>query len=244
MQDFTFVIPTYNRPKPLAALLGHIGATRPTCRVLVLDSSQPQLRAATRNVADSANLALDYVEFPSETHPFDKFREGVQKVATEFCALCADDDLVVLEGVERCLDALRHNPQASVAQGYSFSFLCRPDGAMDLGNILYFSSTIDSTTPLERLAELFAHYQAATYGNYRTPVLQRILDTLKPMRSILGRELLGSALAAVEGPMIRVPCFSHGRSMDASENYEHWHPRSGLPRIPKASSPSTIAIAN
>jgi glycosyltransferase domain-containing protein len=233
MQDFTLVIPTYNRPKPLAALLSHIGATRPTCRVLILDSSQPQLRAATRNVADSANLALDYVEFPSETHPFDKFREGVHKVTTEFCALCADDDLVVLEGVARCLDALRHNPQASVAQGYSFSFLCRPDGAMDLGNILYFSSSVDDVNPLERLTELFAHYQAATYGNYRTPVLQRILDTLQPMRSILGRELLGSALAAVEGQMIRVPCFSHGRSMDASESYEHWHPLEWFAKDPE-----------
>ena len=167
---------------------------------------------------------MDYVEFPSETHPFDKFREGVHKVTTEFCALCADDDLIVPDGVERCLDALRSDPQASVAQGYSFAFLCRHTGDMDLGNILYFTSTIDDGTPLARVAKLFARYQAATYGNYRTPVLQRIFDTLKPMTSILGRELLGSALAAVEGHMIRVPCFSHGRSMDASESYEHWHP--------------------
>ena len=105
-------------------------------------------------------------------HPFDKFREGVHQVTTEFCALCADDDLVVLDGVERCLDTLRRNPQASVAQGYSFSFLCQPNGDMDLGNILYFTSTVDDPTPLARLAKLFARYQAATYGNYRTPVLQ------------------------------------------------------------------------
>jgi hypothetical protein len=138
--------------------------------------------------------------------------------------LCADDDLVVPDGVKRCLEALRSNPQASVAQGYSFSFLCHADGTMDLGNILYFSSTIDDATPLERVAKLFTRYQAATYGNYRTPILQRIFDTLKPMTSILARELLGTALAAVGGEMIRVPCFSHGRSMDSSESYEHWHP--------------------
>ena len=167
---------------------------------------------------------MEYVEFPSETHPFDKFREGLHKVTTEFCALCADDDLVLLDCVQRCLDALRSNPSASVAQGYSFSFLCQHDGDMDLGNILYFTPTIDDSTPLARLAKLFARYQAATYGNYRTPVLQRIFDTLKPMRSILARELLGTALAAIEGPMIRVSCFGHGRSMDASESYEHWHP--------------------
>jgi hypothetical protein len=147
--------------------------------------------------------------------------------------LCADDDLVVLDGVKRCLDALRCNPQASVAQGYSFSFLCQADGNMDLGNILYFSSTIDDPTPLARIAKLFARYQAATYGNYRTPVLQRIFDTLKPMSSILARELLGSALAAIEGQMIRVACFSHGRSMDASESYEHWHPLEWFAKDPQ-----------
>jgi glycosyltransferase involved in cell wall biosynthesis len=120
-----------------------------------------------------------------------------------------------------------------VAQGYSFSFLCQPNGDMDLGNILYFSPTIDDPSPLARVAKLFGRYQAATYGNYRTTVLQRILDTLKPMTSILGRELLGSALAAVEGQMIRVPCFSHGRSMDASERYEHWHPLEWLAKDPE-----------
>ena len=136
-------------------------------------------------------------------------------------------------GVQRCLDALRSNPSASVAQGYSFSFLCRQDGDMDLGNILYFTPTIDDATPLARLAKLFARYQAATYGNYRTPVLQRIFDTLKPMQSILARELLGTALAAIEGHMIRVPCFSHGRSMDASESYEHWHPLEWFAKDPR-----------
>jgi glycosyltransferase domain-containing protein len=224
MQDFTLVIPTYNRPKPLRALLTYLSATALQARILILDSSAPKLRAVNRKIIESAKLKLDCTEFPTETRPFDKFREGVHKVTTQFCALCADDDLVVLDGVKRCLDVLRANPQASVAQGYSFSFLCQPNGNMDLGNILYFSSTIEDATPLARVAKLFARYQAATYGNYRTRVLQRTFDTLKPMTSILARELLGSALAAVEGQMIRVPCFSHGRSMNASESYEHWHP--------------------
>src|SRR4051812_28846020 len=46
MQDFTLVIPTYNRPKQLEALLTHLGAQRPECRILILDSSDPNSRAA------------------------------------------------------------------------------------------------------------------------------------------------------------------------------------------------------
>ena len=233
MQDFTLVIPTYNRPKQLGALLAYLRAKKRQCRILILDFSERQARAANRAIIELAGAEIAYSEFPSELHPFDKFREGVHQVTTEFCALCADDDLVVLEGVARCLDALRHNPQASVAQGYSFSFLCQPNGDMDLASILYFNSTIDDATPLARVATLFGRYQAATYGNYRTPVLQRVLAIMRPMTSILGRELLGSALTAIEGQMIRVPCFSHGRSTDASENYQHWHPLEWFAKDPQ-----------
>src|SRR5262245_5728662 len=158
MQDFTLVIPTYNRPQQLKALLSYLGAQQHQCRVLVLDSSQPPHRRVNQKIIELANFKFEYAEFPTETRPFDKFREGVHKVTTEFCALCADDDLVVLDGVAHCLDALRSNPCASVAQGYSFSFLCQQDGNMDLGNILYFNPTIDDPTPLARLAKLFARY--------------------------------------------------------------------------------------
>jgi glycosyltransferase domain-containing protein len=224
MQDFTLVIPTYNRPDQLRALLTYLSANAVQSPVLILDSSEPKPRARNRRITGQSKINLDYVEFPTDTHPFDKFREGVYQVTTPFCALCADDDLIVPDGVERCLAALVSSPQAAAAQGYSFSFLCRMDGNMELGNILYFSSTIADASPLTRLAKLFARYQAATYANYRTPVLQRILDATTSMNSILARELLGSALAAVEGQIIRVPCFSHGRSMDASGSYDRWHP--------------------
>jgi glycosyltransferase domain-containing protein len=224
MRDFTLVIPTYNRPKQLAAFLGYLEAQQAECQILILDSSTPQQRAVNRRTVGRAVLDAKYAEFPSDIHPFDKFREGTHRVTTQLCALCADDDLVVLPGVKRCLDALRGDPQASVAQGYSFAFQCRPDGSMELGRVLYFSSTIDDASPLKRLAKLFARYQAATYGCYRTPLLQRIFDTLKPANSLLARELLGTALAAIEGRMLRVDCFSHGRSMDPSETYHYWHP--------------------
>jgi glycosyltransferase domain-containing protein len=233
MRDFTLIIPTFNRPRQLGALLTYLRAHKPQCRILILDSSLLGPRSANQKMIGLADIDVDYAEFPSDMRPFDKFREGAHRVTTEFCALCADDDLVVLDGVQRCLDALRSNPQASVAQGYSFAFLCQPNGNMHLGAILYFSPTVSDATPLARLAKLFARYQAATYGNYRTPVLQGIFDTLAPMTSILARELLGSALAAIEGQMIRVPCFAHGRSMDASENYQHWHPLEWFAKDPE-----------
>ena len=233
MDDFTLVIPTYNRPHSLSALLSYLQAEQARFRILVLDSSEPRSRARNKTNASSAKLNVEWIEFREQMHPFDKFREGVHRVVTPFCALCADDDLVTIDCIERSIAALRDNPRASVAQGYSFSFLCRAQ-AMDLMNILYFTPTIAESSPLARLAKLFDLYQAATYGNYRTGVLRRIFDQLRPIKSILARELLGSALAAIEGEMIRLPCFGHGRSMDASERYEHWHPLEWFAKDPQS----------
>jgi len=42
--------------------------------------------------------------------------------------------------------------------------------------------------------------------------------------SILGRELLSSALAAVHGKVARVPAIYHGRSLGPSNSYANWHP--------------------
>src|SRR5262249_47322345 len=228
MRDFTLIIPTYNRPQLLASALGYLQAECAECRVLIADSSLPDERKANRALVARSELDLEYIEFPDDMHPFDKFREAIHVVQTPFSALCADDDLVILDGGRHCLEALRRNPQAAVAQGYSFSFVCQDDGSMDLGTILYFTPTVDEPTPLARLARLFDRYQAATYGNYRTAVLQDIFATMRPMKSILARELFGSALAAVEGAMIRVPHYSHGRSLDGSEGldawHHHWHP--------------------
>jgi hypothetical protein len=126
--------------------------------------------------------------------------------------------------VRQCLEVLRRNPSASVVQGYSFSFLPRPDGDMELANIVYFTPSIIDKTPLQRLARLFAQYQAPSYGIFRTQSLQRTFDTLQPITSILARELLWSALTVIEGANIRLPDFSYGRSIGPSASgFPSWN---------------------
>jgi glycosyltransferase domain-containing protein len=223
MGDFTLVIPTHNRAHLLEALLNYLETEQADCCVLVLDSSHPEILEANRQRVAASKLNVEFAEFMN-VDANEKWRQGIHRVSTSFCALCADDDLVILEGVSRCLDVLRGNPAASVVQGYSFSFLPRLDGNIELNSIRYFTPTIDDSSPLARLNKLFQRYQDTTYGIFRTPALQRIFDVLQPMTTNLFRELLGSALAVVNGQLIRLPIFSHGRSMGASGVYEYWHP--------------------
>jgi glycosyltransferase domain-containing protein len=231
MRDFTLVIPTFNRGRLFAALLSYLETEKADCHVLVLDSSQPEILTANRARAAASNLEIEFAEFTNISVD-EKWRQGIHKVSTPYCALCADDDLVLLEGVRRCLAILRTNSAASAVQGHSFTFLPRPDGDIELNNIVYFTPTIGDATPLQRVARLFEQYQAPSYATFRTSVLQRIFDTAQPIKGILARELLTSALTAVEGQIIRVLEFSYGRSMGPSAPYEHWHPLEWFSKTP------------
>jgi glycosyltransferase domain-containing protein len=223
MRDLTLIVPTYNRPQLLAALLDYLETEKADCRVLVLDSSSPDVLAVNRNRMTDCGLDAEFLEFP-DLDPTEKWRRGLHRVTTPFCAFCADDDLVIVEGVRRCLEVLRSNPVSSVVQGHSFTFLLRPEGDIELNNIVYFRPTIDDRTPLRRLGKLFEQYQAPSYGLFRTPALRRIFDALSTEMKILTRELLWSALTAIDGHLVRVPDFSYGRCMGPSGDYDCWHP--------------------
>jgi glycosyltransferase domain-containing protein len=231
MRDFTLIIPTYNRPQLLAALLSCLEMQKADCRVLMLDSSHPEVLGTNRARVAASSLDIEFAEFP-DLDPIEKWRQGIHKVTTPFCALCADDDLVILEGVRRCLDTLRGNPAASVVQGYSFTFLPRANGDMELNNIVYFRPTIDDASPLQRLDKLFQQYQALCYGVFRAPALQRILDALQPLTTTLARDLLWSALTVIDGHVIRLPHLSVGRRMGLSAADNYWHPLEWLCKDP------------
>ena len=61
------------------------------CRILVLDSSRPETLAANRARVAGSSLDVEFAEF-ADLEPAEKWRQGIHKVTTSFCALCADDD--------------------------------------------------------------------------------------------------------------------------------------------------------
>jgi len=231
--DFSLVVPTYNRSQDLARLLSYLKREKMSCPILVLDSSALKNRPENQRIVQEAALSITYLEYPEEIKPFDKFYDGVCQVKTQFCQLCADDDLILVKELGKCVEQLKLDPTASVAHGYYFTFSEDNNQAiMSIPQILYYSPTIDAHQPIKRLEKLFSHYQALTYGIYRTAILKRILSTIRSVDKILARELLASALAVVYGKAIRLPIFTHGRSQGASQNYQYWHPLEWLFRAP------------
>lgn len=220
---YTLVIPTYNRPEALARLLRHLAAHEVRFPVRILDSSRPEVRATNAALVAGLDLACIHTEYPEEMHPFDKFREGIHSVETPFCGLCADDDLLLVDGLRASIEFLQANPDYSVAHGCYFQFSHTP-GQFLITTITYEAPDYAMEEPLRRLQALMRHYQALTYGTYRTHTLARIFDAVRPVTSILAREMLSSALAVVHGKVARLPVLSHGRNLDPSSGYVNWHP--------------------
>ena len=223
MRDFTLIIPTCNAAQRLAALLSYLESEKAECRVLVLDSSDSEVLAANRARAKTLKLDIEIVECPG-LEIGEKCRGGLRKVATDFCAFCDDGDIVILEGFRRCLNKLRRNQAASMAQGCCFSFLARRDGDLELSDFTNFPASMDDASPVERLGRLFQHYQTAIHGIFRTSAVQRIFTALDPLSKALGRDLLWSALAVIEGQPILVSDLTYGRGADAGNAADHAGP--------------------
>ncbi|MEQ8345854.1 MAG: TIGR00180 family glycosyltransferase [Sneathiellaceae bacterium] len=223
---FTLVVPTYNRPQELTALMNYLARLQVRFPILILDSGSDESRRTTRSLVGHLGLQAKMLEYDASAKPFDKFRSGSFRVATPYAAICADDDLILIDGLVACLEALEQDPQAVVAHGYYFAFTdrTRGEGRMDLEHIVYDSQSVASPDPIARVRDLFRDYQALTYAIYRTHVLRDILNATAPFRHVLTQELLSGALSVVHGKMLRVPVFSNGRAINASHPYTRWHP--------------------
>jgi len=220
---YTLLIPTYNRSRSVASLLRYLDALNAPFRISVLDSGTQDSRTQNKKCIDSLSLRCEYFEYPEETHPFDKFRMGVEAVQTPLCGFCADDDILLIDALQETITFLEDNSDYHVAHGYYFQFADRSD-RLDVATMTYYTPSYDMEDPLERLHALMRHYQALTYGTYRTQTLARIFNLTRPVTSILARELLSSALATLHGKVARLPVIFHGRNLGPSSSYSNWHP--------------------
>lgn len=229
---YTLVVPTYDRPEQLARLLRSLAYQGAAFPVVVLDSSREDVQA--RNAAACAKSGLDVrVErFASDIPPWEKFRNGVRALRTEYSSLCADDDLLVVSAAGRLLEFLDCHRDYSAAHGWYFHF--HLDGALGLTGIAYQGAPIDQDEPLPRLHSLFRRYEPLTYAIHRTEVMAEALERGSSLRSMLGCELLGAAIAVLAGKVMRLPLLYLGRSLGLSGDYFDWHPAEFLLSSPQS----------
>jgi glycosyltransferase domain-containing protein len=222
LADYTLVVPTYNRPLKLAGLLRHLERQPVRFPILVLDSSSDVSRAANAAFIRTLDLDVRLLTYDASMTPFEKFWRGAEVVATEYCSLCADDDVLLVDALPPLVAHLRAHGDFSAAHGWYFNF--SETAHVGVTAVMYAGPSNDAEAPLRRVRTLFERYEAVTYALYRTDVLRRALREVQRVDSMLARELLAGALTVVAGKVARLPLFYYGRSLAPSEPYVHWHP--------------------
>jgi glycosyltransferase domain-containing protein len=222
LADYTLVVPTYNRSPRLAGLLRYLERRRARFPVLVLDSGSDASRAANAALVAGLDLDVRLLTYDASMTPFEKFWRGVEAVATEYCSLCADDDVLLLDALPPLVAYLGDHADFGAAHGWYFNFY--ETAHVGVTAVMYAGPSNDAEAPLQRVRALFERYEAVTYALYRTEVLRRALRDVQRVESMLARELLAGALTVVAGKVARLPLFYYGRSLAPSEPYVNWHP--------------------
>lgn len=229
-RKFTLLIPTYNRPVDLARLLGLLDRHRVSFRILVLDSSGESVRAENLRTVERLGIRVEVRAFDAGIPPFEKFALGAALVQTEYAAMCADDDLVLPGALPQIVQFLDRSPDHAVAHGWYFSF--DYGASFDVPGVTYCGESLEMDHPLHRLHECLRRYEALTYGVFRAQVLQDALSASNSVSSMMAKELVGGAIAAISGKVARLPVFYYGRSLAPSQSYVNWVPVHFLARSP------------
>jgi len=227
---YTLLVLTYDRPAMLSRLVDYLERQGANFPVFVLDSSHDEARRANAGRIAKSPLAIRHMTYPSELHPYLKLQAGADLVDTPCCSVCADDDVVLLPALRRCVRLLEHRPDVAVVHGHYFNFSERD--TFTLSAIAYRGRSLLAADALVRLYRMFADYEAVFYGVQRTEVLRSAFRNIADVHTLLGQELLSAALTAVAGKIVRVDDIYDGRSTGESVSYESWHPYQLLAESP------------
>jgi len=137
-----------------------------------------------------------------------KLRSVLRTIDSEYCVICGDDDFIVPNAMDRCVEFLEINPDYAVAHGHLrsvFPLELKKRYRTRLWTCQRAQRTIDSPWPRIRLEEHLSSCEATFYSVHRRSQLTAIIEAAvsKTRDHVLG-ELLPTCLTAIRGKVKRL----------------------------------------
>ncbi|RDI48149.1 TIGR00180 family glycosyltransferase [Aquicella lusitana] len=222
LQNVTLIIPTYNRPHYLTRLLNYYASKQTPIRFLILDSSDTQSKTSNEQAVAALGDKARYVNFPSTIPVAAKLFEGLKLVETPYCAFCADDDLVFIDGLLQALTTLQSNPDYVCVDGIYLNFN-QVQNNVHL-RIEYATKGIGAEDPGARVFKLYQKYESLFYGVFRTKNALDIFSGVSKNPSLHYQELFQATSALLIGKSHRLPIFYAARQHcdPADMNRDKW----------------------
>ncbi len=209
LQDITLIIPTFNRSQFLARLLNYYAAKKTPIHFLILDSSDEPTKTINESLYSILGERCRYVAFPPSMPVATKLLEGLKLVKTPFCAFCADDDLVFIEGLSQALAFLHKNPDYVCADGIYLNFN-QIETNVHL-TVEYATKGINTADPGVRVFRFYQKYESLFYGVFRTQQALTIFSGVVKNPSLHYQELFQASGALLLGKSHRLPEFYAAR---------------------------------
>ncbi len=162
----TLILILHNRHKNLDRLLEYYNDC--TFPIIIADSSKE--KHVFNNKRDN------WIHYYSPGLTFTQKIEVVSKnVTTPYVAMCADDDFILPESLQKCVLFLEQNSDYSVAQGWSIRYYKKSivTDHIKYGLLYDLSKSIEAKEPINRLVDMFQNYRSVLYAVFRTDVLQK-----------------------------------------------------------------------
>jgi glycosyltransferase domain-containing protein len=204
----TIVIPTYNRPGYLKRLLGYYNDCRIAHQIIIADGGADETKKANRETISSFQTlkVLHLHGYSPETPPLERLIDALKHVNTKYSIICADDDFITPNGIDRSINFLEDNPDFSIVHGRYITF--HVESGENGENTFcwepaYISESITSPNSADRLIRHLSGYLVPTfYAVHRTDLLQMVWsETYRFTKDDNFSELLASMLAIIYGKM-------------------------------------------
>ena len=170
-----------------------------------------------------SGLNIAYLgKYPSEINPVYKFAALVEYTTEEYSVFCADDDFIVLNGINEAIAFLEKNPDFTCAHGNYISFKEDTKNKRFYWKPIYPYTSITCSDPKERFQSHLQKYYPTIYAVHRTDFFKMIYKELLLSKTdpIQFAELLPDMLTLIYGKMKRLDVFYAARQ--AESQVEHW----------------------
>jgi len=233
---FTLILLNRDGTPFLRRALDYLQRVRYPGQVLICDSSHPgHAEFVAGSQAAYPDLWLELALHPPATGFFDKLEMTLDRLTSEHVMLCANDDFVVVDGLEHAVAALVADPGLSCARGRSVMFELipptAPGGAAGVELSLYPMRSYPQEDGRGRMLDFVANYSTTLYSAQRRQLLlENIRYTPAQTQNTIFWQYLFSSVTAVQG---RILCLDEpfyirqGRGESESgrlrrDSYEHW----------------------
>ena len=214
------IIPTFNRPKQLKALLHHLRRQGADFLVIVLDSSASEhIRFNETNIR-YCGLSVEHRVMPVGTEPRRKFEFAFYAAKTTYASLCPDDDVVFVGAIRASVAALAADSRAVTCDGRYLSF---GRGGVQ---VEYDAPAIDGS-PLERIWKRLARYEPSVYAVWRRTVACGAFSSALRFESDMFWEVFLGLYPLIHGRHLRLPVDYMARAtgpLMEDMPRQRWHP--------------------